>query len=201
MRKLIILAAFFFLGGCLEQEVNLEDSVAVINVGDKIGTSVAISDYYLLSAYHIIEQFSEDTPITIKFKEWEEPKEVFIDKIYPDIDLVILTSDIPLKRSFYPKLICNNVTKGTDTTIIGHLLGIEYSHFYGKTVSDIIDNRIYLVDSVGGFGLSGGPTFNKDNNLIGVFSGFIVTPNLFIDIQLSTLSTVVPVSLICDHFK
>lgn len=147
-----------------------DDSVVTVTTNKGLGSGVVIGDRYILTNYHVIQDASSATAITVNNKEIKVSGVVTYSK---DNDLAIIQTDRSIGATpvevGYSSL---NVKKGDKVVAIGSPLGIQ------NTVSDGLISNITYIGSTRyiqtsapiDHGSSGGALFDEYGELVGITS-------------------------------
>lgn len=148
-----------------------DDSVVTITTNLALGSGVVIDDRYILTNYHVMQDASSATAITVNNKEIKVSGVVAYSK---DNDLAIIQTDRSIGATpvevGYGSL---NVKKGDKVVAIGSPLGLQ------NTVSDGLISGVVYIGSTRyiqtsapiDHGSSGGALFDEYGELIGITSG------------------------------
>lgn len=157
---------------------NAQDKLSVsklILTKDGLGSGVAISDKYILTNHHVVQDF--------KNVQYEGSDDIIHDAIVkyvnPNIDIVLLESKDPIEN--HANISCRAPEFGQEVSIVGR---IEYMKWiltpaivvsnefadglerYQDALKDILGKNFIILNAYVSFGASGSPVFYKDGTTV-----------------------------------
>ena len=154
----------------VSQKINMLIPYKNLKINESSGTAWVIDEYKLATCYHVIE---DAVNINIfKSGDSDNPVEVLVNSIYPEIDFAILEIKDKNKNKFtemiIPKNGYNNYNKQDKIYSIGYPLGNKDIQLTEGIISGFNINSNLVITTIPlNPGNSGGPIFNEDGILIG----------------------------------
>ncbi len=171
-RVLIASAIALVLVGCKEK-VELPSASIKIELPNGLGSGTKIGDKLILTAAHVVDG---QTGIKIKTEDGAivDGRVIFVDKAH---DLALVEADVKAKTA---KVKCDVVKPGTEFSIYGNPLGLEFTYSWGRIASKPKEfgpwGSAYTVDATIIMGNSGGGAFDDFGRVIGVVVGIRLAP-------------------------
>lgn len=163
----------FFLGVCVqyayENKSNYYPDVYKVMIGNGHGSGFHIGDGTFVTAEHVVHGQLE---VELKSIDGRIYKGIVFHTI-PEKDLAFIkTVEVPISKT---EVSCNSLKVGEEIWAFGNPLGNEFiktfGHVGGLDRSNKTWENIFLADITAAQGMSGGPVFNKFNQVIGVVVG------------------------------
>lgn len=170
-------------------------SVVKVIMKDGHGSGVSIGGGYVLTAAHV----AADGVLYVRnsLGEDQNAETLWINKEY-DIALLKVSKPEILGSA---KLSCRAPMIGEELTAVGSPLQTEFSTFWGHANSDVKKfgpwNEVFSMDMTVLPGISGGPVFDKNGNVVGLAVGVALLP-MGMSASVTGIGYGVPGSTICN---
>jgi len=168
-----LLSTIIVLTGCNQQPVSLPSSSVIIEFKKGVGSGTKISDTIVLTAAHVVK---DNETVNIKSEDGKIAigRVLFLDEAK---DLAVVWTSANTGQAAVD---CRTQTPGTEFTILGAPLGMEFTYSWGRIASKPHKfaqlESVYTVDATIIMGDSGAAAKDKFGKVIGVVSAIRLAP-------------------------
>ena len=172
-----------------------ETSVVKVELPNGHGSGVHIGHGYIVTAAHVV---GKETKVKLR-SEGGKPIEGTVLWSNAAYDVALIQTDASAFGS--AKLSCGEAKRGDTITAMGNPLGIEFVSSTGKIAGKPRKVgpwlSVFVTDMTIVMGMSGGPVFNEDGQVIGITVG-VMAATVGFSPSLVGFGFVVPSSAVCS---